>query len=93
MSDVFQELGKGVQNGDEDKVRELVQKAIDQGIDPMDILEKGLRPAMEEVGEKFERLEIFIPALLVASDAMTAGVEILRPHLTAGGGGEKMGRV
>ncbi len=93
MSDVFQELGKGVQNGDENKVRELVQKAVDQGIAPMDILEKGLRPAMEEVGKKFERLEIFIPALLVASDAMTAGVEILRPHLAAGGSGEKMGRV
>ncbi len=93
MSDVFQELGKAVQDGDEDKVKELVAKAIDQGMGPMDILEKGLRPVMEELGKKFERLEIFLPALMVAADAMTAGVEILRPHLAAGSGGEKKGRV
>jgi 5-methyltetrahydrofolate--homocysteine methyltransferase len=93
MSDLFEELGKKVQNGEVDKVKELILKAIDQAIAPMDILEKGLRPAMEELGKKFERLEIFLPALLVAADAMTAGVEILRPHLAADSGKEKKGRV
>ena len=90
MGDVLEELGKEVQDGGVDKVRQLVQKAIDQGVTPMDILEKSLRPTMEEVGKKFESLEIFLPEMLQAADAMTAGVEILRPHLAAGGGEHRL---
>lgn len=93
MSDILQELGKEVQTGEVDKVKELIKRAVDQGIVPMDILEKSLRPAMEEVGKKFESLEIFLPEMLQAADAMTAGVEILRPHLASGGGEEKKGRI
>lgn len=93
MSDVLKELGKEVQDGEVDKVKELIQKAVDQGVAAMDILEKSLRPTMEEVGKKFESLEIFLPEMLQAADAMMAGVEILRPHLAAGGGEEKKGRI
>lgn len=93
MSDVFQELGREVQAGEVDKVKALIEKAIDQGLAPMEILEKGLRPAMEEVGRKFESLEIFLPEMLQAADAMTAGVEIVRPHLGSAGGEEKKGRI
>jgi len=93
MSDVFQELGREVQAGEVDKVKALIEKAIDQGLAPMEILERGLRPAMEEVGRKFESLEIFLPEMLQAADAMTAGVEILRPHLDSAGGAEKKGRI
>jgi len=93
MSGVYQELGKGVQAGEVDKVKELMKKAIDQGLAPMEILEKGLRSAMEEVGRKFESLEIFLPEMLQAADAMTAGVDVLRPHLASGGGEEKKGRI
>jgi 5-methyltetrahydrofolate--homocysteine methyltransferase len=93
MSDVLKELGKEVQDGEVDKVKELIQKAVDQGVAAMDILEKSLRPTMEEVGKKFESLEIFLPEMLQAADAMKAGVEILRPYLAAGGGEEKKGRI
>jgi 5-methyltetrahydrofolate--homocysteine methyltransferase len=48
---------------------------------------------MEEVGKKFERLEIFLPEMLQAADSMMAGVEILQPHLAAGGGEAKKGRI
>ena len=93
MSDVFQELGREVQAGEVDKVKALIEKAIDQGLAPMEILERGLRPAMEEVGRKFESLEIFLPEMLQAADAMTAGVEIVRPHLGSAGGEETKGRI
>ena len=51
----------------------------------MEILEKGLRPAMEEIGRKFESLEIFLPEMMNAADAMTAGVDVLQSHLLSSG--------
>jgi 5-methyltetrahydrofolate--homocysteine methyltransferase len=93
MSDVLKALGKAVEGGEVDRVKALIQKAVEQGVGAMDILEKSLRPTMEEVGKKFESLEIFLPEMLQAADAMMAGVGVLRPQLAAGGGEKKKGRI
>lgn len=85
MSDIVQTLNSKVQEGQIENVKELVQSALDQGVAAMKILEKGLRPAMEEIGRKFESLEIYLPEMMSAADAMTAGVEILQPHLESSG--------
>ena len=85
MSDILQELNSEVQKGQTERVKEIVQKGLDQGLVPMEILEKGLRLAMEEIGRKFESLEIFLPEMMGAADAMTAGVAILQPHLESSG--------
>jgi 5-methyltetrahydrofolate--homocysteine methyltransferase len=83
MDDMFHHLKNEVQKGDVDKVQELVKAAIDKGAAPLEVLEKGLRPAMEKVGRKFATLEIYLPDVMVAADAMTAGVDILRPYLAS----------
>ncbi len=83
MSDILYNLNHGVQRGDIEKAKELVKMAIDQGIPPINILENGLRSAMEEIGRKFETLEIYLPDVLMAADAMTEGVDILRPYLAS----------
>jgi len=85
VEEILKELNQEVQNGEEEKVKELIQKAVDKGIPVLEILEKGLRSAMEEVGAKFEALEIFLPEMMAAADAMKAGVAILRPHLEEAG--------
>ncbi|HJX41004.1 MAG TPA: corrinoid protein [Anaerolineales bacterium] len=82
-----------VQAGEAEKLKELIKKALASKVAPMEIIEKALRPAMEEVGQKFETLEIFLPEMIMAADAMSAGVEILRPLLAAAGGEKKVGRV
>jgi len=84
VNDIILNLKKEVLRGEAVKIKELVRKAIDQGLAPLEILEKALRPAMEEVGKKFENLEIFLPDMMKAADAMTAGIEILRPYLGSG---------
>ena len=61
MSDLLHELNNVVQKGDMEKAKELVTIALDQGVAPLQILENGLRPAMEEIGRKFETLEVFLP--------------------------------
>ena len=82
---ILVEIGDFLQRGRAPKVKELVQQALDQGIDPNTILEESLLSAMGIVGEKFKKNEVFVPEVLVAARAMNAGVEILRPHLIASG--------
>ncbi len=93
MGDDFKQMKEQVQAGEADKLKELIKKALASKVAPMEIIEKALRPAMEEVGQKFETLEIFLPEMIMAADAMSAGVEILRPLLAAAGGEKKVGRV
>jgi len=80
-NDIINEINKEVQRGEIEKVKELVKIAIDQGATPLEILENGLRSAIEEIGRKFETLEVYLPGMMMAADSMIAGVDILRPHL------------
>jgi 5-methyltetrahydrofolate--homocysteine methyltransferase len=66
-------------------VIELVEEAIEQGINPGDILIKGLTASMEEVGKKFESGEYLIPDMLAAAEAVGAGMDLLTPHLLKAG--------
>jgi 5-methyltetrahydrofolate--homocysteine methyltransferase len=65
-------------------VRELTQKAIDEGIDVEKILTEGLIPAMSIVGERYEKNEIFVPEMLFSAKAMKSGLELIRPLLLEG---------
>ena len=62
----------------------LVQQALDEGIDPQEILD-AMIDAMGIIGERFSKGEAFVPEMLVAARAMTAGTDVLKPALAAGG--------
>lgn len=66
---------------DEKKLTEFVQDALDQGVSAKEILNEGLIPGMDIVGEKMESGEMFIPEVLKSAKAMSAAVEILKPLL------------
>ncbi|MEW5815604.1 MAG: corrinoid protein [Spirochaetota bacterium] len=93
MSDELKKLKEQVQAGEIDQVKDLITKALDRGTAPMEIIEKAFRPAMEEVGKKFESLEIFLPEMIMAADAMSAGVEVLKPHMADEEGKSSVGRI
>jgi len=78
----FDELTRAVVGGDSDASIELAQKAMDMGISATEILNRGLLPGIEIVGEQFEKQEIFFPELLMAADTMKAAVALLRPELS-----------
>lgn len=80
-----QELTQGIIRGDRDSVVRLVREELDAGRGPVPILNEGLVPGMEELGDQFGRGEVFIPELMAAAKAMTAAMEILRPLLEASG--------
>jgi 5-methyltetrahydrofolate--homocysteine methyltransferase len=73
------EIAASVEAGDSARIKELTRKALLQGHGAEKILDDGLVQGMSAVGEKFRNNEVFIPEVLVASRAMVAGLEILRP--------------
>ena len=81
----IQEVAEAVEKGKAKLVGGLVQEALDEGCDPVEILNQGMIDAMGVVGEKFKNNEIFVPEMLVAARAMKKGVEVLKPHLASGG--------
>jgi len=90
--DVLNQLTEQICLGQQDRVRELVLKAIEEDIAASRILTQGLIPGMDVVGEKFQVGEYFIPHMLLAARAMKAALEILRP-LLAEAGAKAVGKV
>ena len=82
---ILEEISTFLQQGRAPKVKELVQQAIDEGIEPQKILEEGLLSGMNIVGEKFKNNEVFVPEVLVAARAMNMGVGVLKPYLVQAG--------
>ena len=78
---LFRALSDSVVGMDENSTREHSNAAVAQGVDAYTAIEKGLVDGMNRAGQLFETEEYFIPELLLCSDAMYAGLDILRPHL------------
>ena len=88
---LLEDISSAVQRGKRKEVKPLVQQAIDEGMDPVVILNEGLVPAMSIIGDRFSRNEAFVPEMLVAARAMAAGTELLKP-LLAEEGAEPVGK-
>ena len=73
-------------------VTELVRAALEQSIDPKEIVIASLTKSMEAVGEKFEKKEYLIPDMLASAECVGAAMDILGPHLTRAGV-ESKGRI
>ena len=82
---MLNEISAKLQAGKAKDVKVLVQQALDAGIAPKDILEKGLLAGMDIIGEKFKNNEVFVPEVLVAARAMNFGMAVLKPMLVAEG--------
>lgn len=81
----IQDLAVAVERGKKKQALPLLQQALDEGINPEVILSDGLIAAMDVVGEKFSRNEVFIPEMLVAARTMAACTDVLKPILMDAG--------
>lgn len=89
--EIYEQISSAVQRGKKKEVKPLVQQALDEGCDAIDILNEALVPAMSIIGDKFSAGEVFVPEMLVAARAMAAGTDILKPYL-ADEGAEPVGK-
>ncbi len=81
----FDELTNSIVEGQVAEATEFTQKALASQVPAKEILDKGLLPAMNQVGSDFESGQIFLPELLMAGDAMKASIKLLRPELSSKG--------
>ncbi len=81
----FRQLSDAVVDMEEDNARSIAQEVIDKGFDAFEAIDKGLSDGMARAGRLYEEEEYFIPELLICSDAMYAGLEVLRPHIKQSG--------
>lgn len=76
---------QNVIQGNAPETAQGVQRAIDAGLEPGEILNQGMIAAMAEVGRQFEAGDMFVPEMLIAARAMKEGLAILQPHLVDAG--------
>ncbi len=84
MADM-KELSEALIRGDRNKVVEITNQALEEGMAPENILSDGLVAGMDVVGKRFKANEIYVPEVLIAARAMKSGMEILEPKLVDSG--------
>jgi 5-methyltetrahydrofolate--homocysteine methyltransferase len=92
MSEILTALSTAIIQGHKDEIDELTAKAIDAGLSPQEVLDKGLMPGMDYVGVEFRAGNMFVPEVLRSARAMQTSMDRLRPLLVASGA-KMMGRV
>ncbi|WP_432663830.1 corrinoid protein [Wukongibacter baidiensis] len=75
----FNEISEGVIKGNQNLVKEKVQELIDNGTDPLEIINQGLMAGMNIVGARFKEGDMFVPEVMIAARAMGAGIALVKP--------------
>jgi len=78
----LKQIAEDLTKGKAPEVKELVQKAVDEGGDVEKILNEGILAGMSVVGDRFKKNEIYVPEVLIAAKAMKQAMEVLQPFLT-----------
>lgn len=91
--ETLKELGEAIVRGDKERSSRLVEEVLGE-VDPLAVIQRGMMPAMEKVGDRFSSGEIFLPEMLMATEAWNEAMRLLRPKLLeAGEGVAKTGTV
>ena len=80
-----EKIYEAVLDYDDDEVVELVTAELAKGTEPQVMLDDGLVAALDTVGEQFSEGTLFVPEMLMAADAVKAGLDLLRPILAETG--------
>lgn len=91
--ELLKQAAQAVVDADHDAAVAVAKKAIEEGVDPIEMINQGFSEGMAQVGELFDTGEMFLPELIIASDAMVAAVNILETAMPGEGREEKLGVV
>jgi trimethylamine corrinoid protein len=80
--DVLEELRQSVINYDEEAAVKAAKKVLELKMDPYKVITDCLTPAIQEVGDRFEKGEAFLPELIMATDTMDAAVKVLETEIS-----------
>ena len=80
---INQQLKNAVLEGNQDGIEKLLEKALhEHQLEPLDIVNQGLIPGIEEAGERYDRKEYFLPQLMMAAETMKKAFSIVKPLLS-----------
>lgn len=82
-SDLLAKITSTVVEGEPEEVVDLTRQAMEAGLEPLAIINDGLVPGMNIVGDKFQRGEYFLPHLIIAANGMQQAMQLLEPELQA----------
>jgi len=91
LKEWLEKAAQSILDQDEMAAREIAQKALEDGMDPVEMISDGFAAGIRKTGDLFDRGEVFLPGLIIASDAMVAAVEILEAALPRDKQQEKLG--
>jgi trimethylamine corrinoid protein len=88
--DLFKAMAQSITDGEAEKAAELAKQSIEEGIDPLDAINKGFVNGVNYVGDQFSCGNMYLPELVMAGEAMKAAVAVLEPELARRGSERKM---
>jgi trimethylamine corrinoid protein len=80
-------------DADEEAAVEVAKKSLEDGMDPLEMINEGFSAGIRKMGDLFDRGEVFLPTLIIASEGMVAAVNILEKALPDDQAGKKMVKV
>jgi len=89
----LEKIKEAVASGKRKEAVTYTKEALDGGADPQEIINGYLIPALNIVGEKFEKKKIFVPEMMMAAKSMQACVDLVTPHLKTKDGSESLGTI
>ena len=83
--EIYAKMQASIENYDQDAAAAAAEEAVSAGLDPLEAVENGFAEPIRALGEAFDRMEIFLPQLVMGADAMKAGMSVLENALKATG--------
>jgi len=80
---ILSEIISAIKGFDADAAVEAAKKSLEAGMDPVKVIEEGISKALRDVGDKFERGELFLVHLAAAAEAAMRAIKVLEPELMA----------
>src|SRR3974390_1542775 len=91
---LLEQMKQSIIDGDPEKAKELSQRALNEGMNPLDAINQGFVPGLNAVGEQFEQGEMFLPDLVLAGEAMKTATGAVGPAIQkAGTARQTLGKV
>jgi methyltransferase cognate corrinoid proteins, Methanosarcina family len=91
--ELLEQLSESIINIDEAAGMHAIENALAEGLDPVEIIEKGLSAGMLEIGNRFEDGEVFLPQVMMAASVMAKLVEVVKREIKEGEVTGKSGKV
>ncbi len=83
--DIRAELGEALRQGDADRAEAVTRRALEAGADPLDVIQQAIVPTLTELGQEFQDYKVFLPGLMLASQAAKRSSVLLEKALTEAG--------